>query len=743
MTSWSPGARPSSRAPASSGSCSSRPAAVSGTCSKSSAGLDRELEALFKPSGSKPRINEVLASLKEARATVRDGSLPSSEWVEHDAAFRRASGSLEQLEARLEAARAEKRRLERIHDALPVLSRRRQAREELEAMGPVVLLPDDFTDRRHNASSALETARTAEAAALRAIAELDAPIDDLAVPDDLLAEAEAVERIRDGLAGYRKAVAALPEARGQLRIIEAEASEIAAELGALGSGSPSGERPEDPATGDGPSSSARAMAIKPTRTLRTTTTRLNGELVELTLKQEQADARVGELTDRLESERAELARLAEPGDAEPLSAALRQARDQGDLDAQVEAARARLDRAEIDAAQAMALLPLWSGPREASEVAARPVPAVESVNRCESELSACESELERLRSARADADAEADQAAAHLAALRESAGVLPTEDDLARARDGRDRAWRLIRRTIEPGGPSPSADEIRAAFDDPRPDPATDVPAAPAGLATAYERAVERADVCADRLRGEADRVAAQVAARASVEPAAAAARAARRPGSARLGAGRRGAVAMAGAVGSDGHRAAVAPRDARLAPGAAGRRPGGRRGPVAAGRARCAAVADRVASRGDRPRDGRAGRGRGGGPRPARAGRRRTARRRPAGPAARPRRGAGRPDGEGRLASRRAGPVDRRSSAVSSRRRRRRPGPPRTGCARDEPPGPAPSPRWACRPRHRRFRPTRCSSRPRPWPPGPRRRARSAPGSTRSSARPASSPTR
>ncbi len=483
--------------------------------------LDRELDALFKPNANKPRINAALAELKDAKATVRAGSLPSSEWLEHDAALRTAAAELERVEARLETTRAERRRLERIHDALPVLARRRQAREELEAMGPVVLLPDDFGDRRHRAAAAVESARAAEAAALRAIAELDAQIDALVVPDDLLAEAEAIERVRDGLAGYRKSLAALPDAQGQLRLIEDEARDILAELGAGPAGA---ESAEDAASAPdiAPSLPSIEARTTPARSLRATTARLAGELARLTAEREQADARVGELADRLESERAELDRLAQPGDLEPLAAALRPARELGDIDAQVDQARARLERAEGVAAQAVAQLPLWTGPREADEVAARPVPAVESVDRCESELACCESELGRIRAARAEAQAEADEADARLAVLRESAGVLPTEDDLARARDGRDRAWRLVRRTLEPGQAPPTIAEVRAACDEARPDPTPATPdaaaIAPAELATAYERTVERADLCADRLRREADRVAAQAAARSALD---------------------------------------------------------------------------------------------------------------------------------------------------------------------------------------------------------------------------------
>jgi uncharacterized protein YhaN len=193
-------------------------------------GLDRELESLFKPTGTKPRINAGLGELKEARAAVREGSLPSTEWVEHDTAHRRAASELEEVERRLESTRAERRRLERIADALPVLARRRQCQQQWETLGPVVLLPDDFNEHRHQAASQLESARTAESAAHRAIAELDAQLDALVVPEDLLEQADAIERIRDALAGYRKAQDTLPAERARLHRIEDEAREILAEL---------------------------------------------------------------------------------------------------------------------------------------------------------------------------------------------------------------------------------------------------------------------------------------------------------------------------------------------------------------------------------------------------------------------------------------------------------------------------------------------------------------------------------
>ena len=587
-------------------------------------GLDRELESLFKPSGTKPRINARLAELKEAKALVREGSLPSTEWVEHDTARRLAVEQLGQIEHRLESARAEKRRLERIADALPLLARRRRCREELEALEPFVLLPDDFTEQRHQATGQLEAARTAESAAVRAIAELDAQIDALVVPEDLLAEAEAVERLRDALAGYQKARAALPGEQARLRLLEADVHDLLAGLRG-GQGSPtarSGQWSVDSGQQENGSSSSlttdhcplttgasAASDLRPTRAQKASISRLAGELARLIAEQDQAVARAEELAARLESEQSRRDRLEAGGDPEPLAIALRQARDQGDLDAQVESARARLEGAEREAAQALAGLPMWSGPREAAAVSDRPAP--ETVDRFEAEHADVEAELARLRAARAAAVEEAADAESKLAALRQSAGVLPSEDDLAEARARRDRTWRLVRRSLEPGDP-PSGG--RGGPGRPGGGGTDAGEPAPAGLAPAFERAVEQADVCADRLRREAERVAAQAGR-----------------------AGRPGAVRPP--PGPPGRTGARRPTRGPTTPGPAGARRGSRRGSSPSRPARCAAGSRRGkrscraaaevrapprrprgpagtvrrASRGDRPGPGGAGRGRGG----------------------------------------------------------------------------------------------------------------------------------
>ena len=106
--------------------------------------LDRELDELFKPGGSKPRINAGLAELKEANEAKRKTSLHSSEWLEHDAARREASARLADDRAQAEEKQAEKRRLERLRAASPLLTRQQACEQELAQLGDVALLSEAF-----------------------------------------------------------------------------------------------------------------------------------------------------------------------------------------------------------------------------------------------------------------------------------------------------------------------------------------------------------------------------------------------------------------------------------------------------------------------------------------------------------------------------------------------------------------------------------------------------------------------
>ena len=96
--------------------------------------LDHTMEALFKPSGSNPRINRILTSLKKTRKDQREALLLGKTWKTHyrnlqDATTRQAAN-----QQRLAECKQAYGTLERIHEALPLIARRKEIGETLRAL---------------------------------------------------------------------------------------------------------------------------------------------------------------------------------------------------------------------------------------------------------------------------------------------------------------------------------------------------------------------------------------------------------------------------------------------------------------------------------------------------------------------------------------------------------------------------------------------------------------------------------
>ncbi len=481
--------------------------------------LDRELEELFRPgASSKRRINVGLAELKEANEAKRKTALHSSEWLEHDTARREASARLVEMELRLSEKHAEKRRLERLGAASPLLTRQQASEQELAQLGDVALLSEPFQKTRLEAQVRRDAARAARQSTGDAIASLDRQIAELVVAEDLLAETDAIERLREGLAADRKARRALPGEEANLLQALASAQDllseswphllsesVGAEERALGGQIPGGAD-GDPRL-DGVLKIGEQLRL--TRAQKAAIANLASERTRLEAEHVQTTAKISELASQLDDATAELGRLASPTETGPLDVSLRQARDQGDLDRHLEAGRQRLAVAEKEAARALAQLPLWTRPLETLEAAR--VPTVETIDRFEAEFARISTEQEQLRAERRSTVSEQAEADSALEHLRQIAGTVPTEDDLIQTRALRDRLWRLIRRAWETKE-LPTSDDVGSLLD-----PRQTLLISPGSLADAFERLESQADSHADRLRREAGRVAQHAAALASL----------------------------------------------------------------------------------------------------------------------------------------------------------------------------------------------------------------------------------
>jgi uncharacterized protein YhaN len=443
--------------------------------------LEQEAQSLFAPRASKPLVNAGLSRLSEIERHQREVSLLARHWDETRKAVGEATGRLNEIDARLAAEEKRRSTLERIRRSLPGLARRIQIRGQLASLGEVPALEDDFGRRREEA---LSNRRVAAEGRSKADVRLEGLREDTAgleVCEELLAEADAIDELRDRLGGYRKAARDRPGLVERRATLAEQARQRFAEI-----------RPDLSLEG--------VEKLRPMLGRRRRTTELGGR--QEALESAAKNAREGreETAGKLEKKRDELNRLPPPVSYEGLQQAVIEARRTGDVDSSVEEANAELVRHEEACQRDLESLGLWTG--ALADLVRAPLPGEETLQRFMEEFNATEEEKRRLDETISDALKEQRRTEESLQALR-LAGEVPTETELRNARERRDHGWQLLKRQWI------DAEDVTAesrSYADGQP------------LPDIFEAGIASADDIADRLRRESQRVHDQAAAQATLE---------------------------------------------------------------------------------------------------------------------------------------------------------------------------------------------------------------------------------
>ena len=422
------------------------------------ADLEKEADELFAPRGSARPLNQAIAAFKEAKRLVAHASLSGSAWEAQEQAIEERRVLVRELDAQLGALMKEQITLTRHNHVIPKLDARRRLiaqRAELEEVPP---LPADAREQRLAAQRTIEMADQAMARLSQDIERLEERRANLDIPAALEAlTAEVVDELHGRLAAQRKADLDLPKREAEGRIAADDALAI---LRRLGRGASLDEVDQ--------------LRVPPDRIarIRALASRRSG-------REESVERERDELVDRqarLDRARERLARLGEPRDTTALCRALERARALGDVDGRLRDVRAEAARAGAAAEAATRAL----GPSAVSsaEMAARPLPPHETVTALVARLSGVEAARAKRRARSEDTEIRRDERTAQIERL-EAAGSVPSEEELTRAREARDRLWGRIR-----GGESAAGDTGKA-----------------------FEGSVRDSDDVADRLRREAERV--------------------------------------------------------------------------------------------------------------------------------------------------------------------------------------------------------------------------------------------
>lgn len=440
--------------------------------------LQSRAEELFMPQASKKLVNQAIFSFKSAQKQVRDSSLSVGEWQKLKKEREEILSSVSQVEESINEKSKEKSRLNRVNRVKGALAERRNVVAQIEAMGDVLLLPEEFDEKRKTASGNLQKASEDRARCEAKVSRLKEESESLNVHNELIDNEQAIVAIQNELAVAEQASKDRPQQDGKRRQLRGEAENL---LKAV--------RPDIALD--------HADSLRPLLNNKRRVSSLAQEKSLLTQKKEMAEATLRDSQDKQESIKKELGKLSESNlDLSELNAAIAEARKADDLEQQLSDAQKRVSDTKTVCENGLAKLGRFSGTIEVLLKVAMPVS--ETLDIFEKKFDELSEKIRDYGHKQKDLNEEQKQAEQELNALLLTSDV-PTIAELEEARTIRNRGWNLIKRKYIENN---DVEQDIKKFE-----PDSDLPAF-------YEQKVESADHVSDRLRLDAD----QVAKRASLE---------------------------------------------------------------------------------------------------------------------------------------------------------------------------------------------------------------------------------
>src|SRR5690625_2190963 len=436
--------------------------------------LESQAEKLFKPSGQIPDINRLINDIKNAKTALSAASLSAGAYKEKANELEKVLAQRTSLQKQSAQLTNRLERLERLKNAAPKVAQLAQAESDRSELGSVVLLSDDFPERRRNL---WEKRRAAEADITSLQSDIDqlkqkiaentieAPIVELKTSISELFKDQGVF-IKD-----QKDLPGLEEAhRGLLQSVKTL-------LGKLGLRQEIDE--------------AENLYRRLTSPEQTRIKRAADQLKDLRWEISSATKEERKLAGKIADAKAELTEMPKSREKDPLHRAVKTATsvspkidERENLESEIRNLRneieRRLERLSPPAAS------------EAEEIVKLQIPSEKTIERFEKESNDLQTRLQQIDKEIGQTETEREKRAAQIRTIQKGE-TIPSEEQLVADRARRDRGWKLVRLSWE--GPAPEPTEIiEFAGDQP--------------LAAAYEKIVKKADHTADTLRRESSRVA-------------------------------------------------------------------------------------------------------------------------------------------------------------------------------------------------------------------------------------------
>ncbi len=443
--------------------------------------LEKEAADLFKSAGQLPQINKAIKRFKELQKETKAASLSSRDWKDHQKALENARTERASLEKERDHKNKELHRLDRLEQAVPELASLKSWQDQLLTLGEIILLNSDFAERHQQVSQEMREAKQQLQRDTDRQGKLEEKRKAISFNKDLLNLAERVDDFHQLLGEYTKGQKDRPERNGMRISLRREAAQLLKQV-----------RPD--------LALEEVETLRPVlakkRTVQTLSSKYEVINQQLTLAHKQGKAAEQELK---EVEKG-MATMPEAKEPQNLLQAVKLAQKVGDIDVQLEKSKRDVELNKKGCLVDLKRIGLWS--RDLVALMELSLPLSETVQQFENRYSEMADERREIAKERKNYEKDMKSARVEIKKV-EYAGEVPSEEELIQTREIREKGWQLLRRQW--------LDQEDVTEESQFYNPEQTLP-------EAYEGNVGQADLIADRLRREADRVAKAADLRARVE---------------------------------------------------------------------------------------------------------------------------------------------------------------------------------------------------------------------------------
>ncbi|CRK80865.1 YhaN family protein [Neobacillus massiliamazoniensis] len=433
--------------------------------------LEKKSGEIYKKKAQTPRLNKLLKEEKELAKDIANCQLKIQAWKDLERTFTESKKKIEDIHQQIKALRSEQEKLKRIKEALPKMAKLREVTKKLVELGEVPNVPENLEGLREAAQSKQNNAQNYKQRAKQDLVELEDKLMKIKIPEGLIEQASLINDLYLDLKNYQDNLKKLPLIQGEYKLLEERVLSFMKEIDSLQAGLDNID--------------LFRLSAEKKETIRA----LCKDQPLLEQKFENNKSALRALDDELQLKQEELAKITDLPDIHELENVIDIVKRAGDIEGNIQKLEIQIEEKKNQINEKMRHLPLWTGTYQ--ELVELQIPRLmETVKKFEKERIDF---LNSLQTTQKQIKFQKDEIEKHyerIAELEELAEI-PSDDNLQRVREHRDKGWKLIRTKLQEG----SLDEQAEAFTKGQ------------AIETVYEDSVRNADHVADKMRIEAEKV--------------------------------------------------------------------------------------------------------------------------------------------------------------------------------------------------------------------------------------------